>query len=162
MVVCSSKNNAKNDYNNGKLNVEKYIGNYSNQSFSKINYTFITGGEKMFPEDVPDKKFDLIWFAGCNIITWILHTTNSPNVWKEWFISHLSDKGVIAISETVRHKQTNERSKRFIDWTELYEKNPKDTHKELATYLDNELFESAYSAIQGTDKIKSSIFYTLR
>lgn len=170
MVVCSSDRyniiSEGNDYTKNKNDVEKYIKKYyKHQSLFKLNYTFIHEKyKKHFPEDVkPDKKYDLIWFAGCTMIAWILHTTNLPNFWKGWFNRHLSDKGVIAISENSRHGGTKHH--RFISWKDLYVKNPMNyghDYKELATYLDNELFESAYTEIQGNDVLKTSIFYKIR
>ena len=168
MVVCSSDryniNREGNDYTKNKNDVEKYIKKYYKQSLFKLNYTFIHEKyKKHFPEDVkPDKKYDLIWFAGCTMIAWILQHTDLPNFWKGWFNRHLSDKGVIAIWERIRRGGTKPR---FISWTELYDKNPMNyghDYKELATYLDNELFESAYTEIQGDDVLKTSIFYKIR
>ena len=73
LVVCSKPNGADFKAFNTQL---------SNIFATQFNYDFIDAiyepSPKYFPEDIDmTKKYDIIWFAGCNMLSWVFGSDSS-------------------------------------------------------------------------------------
>ena len=96
LVVCSSPGPQHKDFNNNKDYFEKNF-NHKNK---KIIYDYLGGksAENMWPVDIPkDKKYDIVWFCGCNLIGWI-SSVRSPPIY-EVLIDILKDTGLVLFTE---------------------------------------------------------------
>ena len=94
LVVCSSPEPEYRDFNNNKDYFEK------NFNHKKIIYDYLGGrsGENMWPKDIPkDKKYDIVWFCGCNLIGWISSARTPPLY--EVLIDILKDTGLVLFTE---------------------------------------------------------------
>ena len=105
LVVCSDKTKDNNkDYYRGIDVVETTL----NQLGLITEYTF-WGGEPSFPKefynrDKPDNanlKFDVIWFAGCNLIKWIHFKSKYPII--DILKKHLKRPGFVIFTETPKY-----------------------------------------------------------
>ena len=95
LVVCSSPEAEHKDFNNNKDYFEK---NFNNK---KIIYDFLGGksDRNMWPRDIPkDKKYDIVWFCGCNLIGWISSARTTPLY--EVLIDILKDTGLVLFTES--------------------------------------------------------------
>ena len=96
LVVCSSPEAEHKDFNNNKDYFEK---NFNNKN-KKIIYDFLGGrsAKNMWPKDISkDKKYDIVWFCGCNLLGWI-SSLSSPPLY-EVLINILKDTGFVLFTE---------------------------------------------------------------
>jgi hypothetical protein len=69
-------------------------------------YDFLNG-EHAFPDNLPDKQYDLIWFAGCNMLAWIFPELDLSGTIKKLEQS-LNAEGNIIFTESLKYvKHTN-------------------------------------------------------
>ena len=73
LVVCSHERKGWRSFRQYKKQVEEYLGN--DIQFHSGNTLFLGGrhaGSGDFPQDVPEHMvFDVIWFAGCNFVSFL-------------------------------------------------------------------------------------------
>lgn len=101
LVVCSNKENNMssdlvdntNDFNQ-PLNKE-IINKFKTKDDETIDFTFCNG-PRMFPDNCLKEKYDVIWFAGCNIISWIID--KEETIVK--IFNNLNDDGIFLFTES--------------------------------------------------------------
>lgn len=106
LVVCSDSSRKKSDYNLYKDFISK---NFFNKKKKPI-ITFLNGsGETFkFPEGVSseiyNQYFDIIWFAGCNVLQSIFGNNIGDKIKRAYDI--LKEDGIVVFTEKLLYKKT--------------------------------------------------------
>ena len=114
LVVCSSDKDTATDFNIQQESIsEVIIKNYvssTNNPDPQIDFEFMNKIEGVqFPDNVKeDSKYDVMWFAGCNLIQWVFQ---EPEKTKEVFVSNLNDDGFVIFTESNRFNENKENDK---------------------------------------------------
>lgn len=99
LVVCSSP--LGRDYPKQIPLIQKTLGEH------KLEFIFLDGVHdfgwgKTFPGDLQDFKLDVIWFSGCNVLTWIFDPKNTEE-WRRLFVFKLKPGGIVFFTEALRY-----------------------------------------------------------
>ena len=106
LVVCSDSSRNNSDYNSFKNFIST---NFFNQT-KKVDIKFLNGsGETSnFPTGVSYKiynqYFDIIWFAGCNVLEWIFGMDIRNKINRAYDI--LKEDGIVVFTERLLYKKT--------------------------------------------------------
>ena len=155
LIVCSGP--GMSSYPKDKEKVLPFIKSYF--GVSEIDEDYLTGMEEQenFPEDINQNvTYDAIWFAGCNVLSWIF--TNQTKV-REAFENRLKRNGIIMFTEGSKYieKFSDKEHKQYTPYMTIENypllANPSEESLEQSKQIIRDLFE------KNINKDHDTIFY---
>ena len=115
LVVCSSSNDTNSKYYNNNLHNKDYISSKSmiNELMgTNIDFIHINNELEMktYPDDIiknnlyKDMKFDMILFAGCNVVEFLFPTIYNVDITEKF----LKDDGLIIFMNSITYNNNNQ------------------------------------------------------